>query len=268
MDRLRVPIILNKGRIGIPLRKLGAIVKETETFLKMLADDTQLPGDKGEWLALDFKSGSVIFIAEYIPSVDKDHIVNFGNAFKDIQRGSPSVQVRSTTRYQYAKIAEQLDEDEQVEFGICEDVIKEVFEYVPLSKRDLPVIVGERQGPVESIGSIQGVIHSVFMRSTPKHFFVRELSTDNLIKCEYSSSIYPQLAKVLREEATVIHVYGFITTDLASHKVERLVAQKLEAASQYLSDKEFEQFFGCCPTLTGNLSTEEFIDQIRKHDND
>jgi hypothetical protein len=266
MDKLRVPIILNKGRIGIPLHKLGAIVRETETFLKMLADDISLPGNRGEWLALDFKNGSLIFTAEYIPPVSKDEIITFAHAIKDIKRGVPAIQIRDSTRYQYAKIAEQLDEDEEIEIGVCEkheDIIKEAFEYISLAKRDLPQIVRDIHEMVESSGSVQGIIHSVFMRSSPKHFNIRELSTDNLIICEYPSALYPQLAKVLREESMVVHVYGIVKTDMVNRKIEKIITQRIEAAPAFISEEEFNEFFGSSPNFTGNLSTQEFIDNMR-----
>lgn len=41
-----------------------------------------------------------------------------------------------------------------------------------------------------------------------------------------------------------------------------MIMQQIEVAEK-LSDKEFEEFFGSCPNLTGQLSTQEFIDQIR-----
>jgi hypothetical protein len=52
MAKIRVQILLNKGRIGIPLYKLGAILRETEAFLSMLGQDIELPGDKKQWLTV------------------------------------------------------------------------------------------------------------------------------------------------------------------------------------------------------------------------
>jgi hypothetical protein len=262
MNRIRIPVILNKGKIGIPLYKLSAIVKETENFLKMLAEDIALPGDKKQWLGLDFKSNSVDFIAEYTTPVELSKALQFANTFDNIRRGKDVPGVRGNTRYQYASIAEQLDEDEIIEFGIYKDPESLIAEFFPLSKKDLPMIIGEIQGAVESYGAVQGVIHSVFMGSQPKHFFLRELSTDNLIKCIYSSGQYPELVKVLREESAVVHVYGLITTDMVNLKIEQMVMQQIEAAER-LSDKEFEEFFGMCPNLTGQFSTQDFISKVR-----
>lgn len=263
MAKIRIPIVLNKGRIGIPLHKLGAIVKETETYFRMLAEDIDLPGDKKQWLGLDFQSGSLNFTAEYVPPVEPLKAIEFAVAFDGIRHGKPIPSVRSSTRYQYAKVAEQLDEDEMIEFRVYKDPESTTAEVLPLSKRDIPAIIGEIQGPVESYGSVQGVIHSVFMESSPRHFFIRELSTDNLIKCIYSSVQYPDLVKALQEEAKVVHIHGRIRTDMANRKIEQMIIEQIEIADK-LSDKEFEEFFGSCPTLTSKLTTQEFIDQIRE----
>lgn len=262
MAKIRVPVLLNKGRIGIPLHKLGSIVKETETFLRMLAEDIELPGDKKQWLGLDFQSGSVNFTVEYVSPVEPNKAIQFASAFDDTRRGKPAPMVRSNTRYQYARIAEQLDEDEVIEFGIYKYPESTTAVLLSLSKRDIPAIIGEIQGPVESYGSVQGVIHSVFMGSSPRHFFIRELSTDNLIKCIYSGTQYPELIEVLREEAKVVHVHGSIKTDMVNRRIDQMIMQKIEIAEK-LSDKEFEEFFGSCPDFTGKLTTQEFIDQIR-----
>jgi hypothetical protein len=262
MTKIRVPMVLNKGKRGIPLHKLSGIVKETENFLGMLAEDIGLSGDKNQWLGFDFKSSSVSFTAEYTPPVETPTARQFANYFDDIRRGKYVQEVRSGTRYQYAKIAEQLEEDDVVEFGIYKDPEGLIADFLQLSKRDVPMIIGEIQRAVESYGSVQGVIHSIYMGSRPRHFFIRELSTNNLIKCIYSSEQYPELMKVLQKESIVVHVHGEIKTDMINLEIEQMDMLQIEASDK-LSDKEFEEFFGSCPNLTGKLSTQDFINQVR-----
>jgi len=265
MARLRVVVEMNKGRIGVPLHKLAAVVKETETFFKMLAEDVKLPGDGRQWLGLNFQSGSVTFTAEYIPQVEPSKIAEFNNTFDHVRRGKPLSHVRTASRHQYAKIAEHLDEDESIAFGIYERPDSQTLEFVSLSKLDLSTIVGEIQGLVESSGSIQGTIHSLFIGSHPPHFFVRELSTDNLIKCTYPAALYPDLANALQREAAILHIHGTIKINKDERKIEHLRVQRIEQAD-ILSDLEFNEFFGCSQNLTGILTTQEFIDRIRDRD--
>jgi len=261
MPRVRIAVEMNKGRIGVPLHKLGEVVKETENFLRMLAEDVELPGDKRQWLGLDFQSGSLKFVAEYAVPVELRQFAEFGSSFDDVRRGRAG-RARTSTRTQYARIAEQLDEDETIDFGVYKSPEDAVPEFVSLSKRDLALILGDVQKPLESHGAVQGIIHSLFIGSQPPHFFVRELSTDDLIKCAYQHTVYPQLAKALQREAAVVHVYGRLKTNMDERKVEQVTVEKIDLADE-LSEQEFNKFFGCSPNLTGHMTTQEFIDRVR-----
>lgn len=117
MARIRVNIEMNRGRIGVPLQKLSEVVKETENFLKMLAEDVELPGDKRQWLGLNFQSGSLKFVAEYATPVEPRQFSEFSSSFDDVRRGRLG-KARTSTRIQYARIAEPLEDDEAVDFGI------------------------------------------------------------------------------------------------------------------------------------------------------
>jgi hypothetical protein len=170
--------------------------------------------------------------------------------------------VRVETRYQYARIAERLDADEAIVFGTYEkeDDLPNVFR---LSKLDLPIILTDLQVPVHSVGSIQGTIHSVFMGSQPPHFFLRELATDSLVKCLYGHETYDELATAMQQESAVVHVDGEITIDTKQRVFEQIKVAKITRAEP-LVNGDFEEFFGCAPNLTGNLSTQEFIDKVRE----
>lgn len=59
MARLKVRFSINKGRHGAPMAKLGKISEQAEKFLRSLAHDCEIPTKPGEWLAANFKNGSV-----------------------------------------------------------------------------------------------------------------------------------------------------------------------------------------------------------------
>ena len=65
MARIRVRFELNKGRIGAPLNKLGKIAEQAERFLRALASDVQIEARADEWLAINFRNGSVSYDAEF-----------------------------------------------------------------------------------------------------------------------------------------------------------------------------------------------------------
>ncbi len=52
MAELRIPIILNKGRKGIPLQKLARISYELQQFLSLLGEDLHIEMGAG-WLGTD-----------------------------------------------------------------------------------------------------------------------------------------------------------------------------------------------------------------------
>jgi hypothetical protein len=87
MAKIRIRVRLNKGRIGIPLYKLGAIVKETEAFFSMLGQDIELPGDKKQWLGLDFENSDDPEQSAKFIELAKEHPVSkeeFEELFKKV----------------------------------------------------------------------------------------------------------------------------------------------------------------------------------------
>ena len=65
MARIKIRLIINKGRLGAPMVKLGRISEQTEKFLKALAADCDIESHPSEWLAVNFSNGSVEFDAEF-----------------------------------------------------------------------------------------------------------------------------------------------------------------------------------------------------------
>lgn len=264
MSRLRIRIEMNKGRVGVPLAKLAEVVAETQAFFKMLAHDVRL-GD-GEWIGLDFSNGSLDFNAEYAVDIPERLISEFNEEFDDVRKGKQPARARYATRVQYTRIAEPLDPDEVIDFGLYRPGIPEP-ELVPLSKRQAALLLGEKQEPVESVASIQGKIHSIFLGSEPPHFMLRELATGHLIKCIYDDDRYGDIAKAIETKDAVVHVYGTSIIDLADRKIEKVDIQRIDVADD-MSEAEFDSFFGCAPQITGRETTQEFIERIREQDNE
>jgi len=261
MARIRLRIELNKGRLGIPLHKLALVVTETEKFLRMLGQDARLESGSGQWLGLDFSNGSLAYTAEYAAEVDVKEEHRFTSEFDNLRRGKPSQRVRFATRRQYIRIADPLDEDEVVNFGVYKGDSPEP-DFVPLSKRDVRLVLGDLQLPVESVGALQGSVHSVFFGAQPPYFNLRELSSQALVRCEYSTNLYSSVVTALERPNAIVHVYGTVTANLEDRSLDVMKVNRIEVAEQ-LTDEEFEKFFGCAPNFTGDLSTSEFIDRMR-----
>jgi hypothetical protein len=255
---------MSKGQPGVPLGKLSHVVSEAQKFFFMLGEDVHIDQSKGQWRGVDFQSGSLQFTAEYVGEFDEPLVTEFNNAFDEVAQGKLNGRTRLTTCYQFAKIAEHLDPNEVVEMGIFRGE-EATPEWKQVSKDIAKKIYSERQTIVESQGSIQGVIHSLFLRSSPPYFNARELSSENLIRCIYPPELYKKVASILQERDAVIHVHGIIKTNLVERTIENLRVEKLQAAPQF-THEDFEKFFGCSPKIIGEQSIEDYIERVRSRE--
>jgi hypothetical protein len=262
MARIRIRIELNKGRVGIPLHKLAEVVAQTEKFLKMLGQDERLESGTGQWIGLDFSNGSLAYTAEYGAEVDAKAEYRFTSEFDNLRRGKPTQRVRFATRRQYVRIADPLDEDESVDFGVYKEGSSQP-DFVALSKRDVRLVLGDLQLPVEAIGALQGNVHSVFFGAQPPYFNLRELSSQALVRCEYASNLYDDVVKAVEHPNTIVHVYGTVKTNLEDRSLDTMKVSRIDIAEK-LTEEDFNKFFGCAPNFTGELSTTEFIDRMRR----
>lgn len=140
MARLRIRVELNRGGVGVPLQKLASVVHESERFFQMLAEDVQIQKDRGEWLAFDFDHESLNFTAEYVGPVSNDQVNAFANAF------GGATSLRRATITQFTRIADAIDEDELIGFGLYHsDQELEPEEWRCLSRRDALRIADEIQ---------------------------------------------------------------------------------------------------------------------------
>jgi hypothetical protein len=263
MADLRIPIILNKGRRGIPLQKLARVSYELQQFLGLLGEDLQIEMGTG-WLGTDFSNGSLEFTAEKVEPVEERKARAFKQAFRHVVKRRPDARVRPSTIRQFAKIAEPMDAGEAVEFGLPKSDTDEQDEWCALTKQEALLIASEVQAVVRSHGGVQGVIHSVFFGASPAHFQLRELSTGDLIKCVYKSGKqYDELTAVLKQRNAVVHVFGTIRTDFVNRQIEELRVDKIELADSF-SKEDFDRFVGSAPGLLGDQTLQEFIDDVRE----
>ena len=285
MSNLRIQIEIHKGVRGVPLDKLTHIVGEVQRFLLMLSEDAGLGVKSESWIGLDFENGSLLFIAEKVEPATAGEIEEFNSAFISIADKRPIARVRRGTIAQYAKIADPIEADEAVSFGLFEPMPDDLLleeeegtaEYVhqeqatPLRKLQLTrseaeAIQSEIQASVKAYGALQGRIHSLFLGSKPAYFNIRELSTGNLVKCVYKPAVYPEIAAALQRRNAVLHVYGYTSTDLVERKLEEMEVAKVTLAPT-VGDEEFDRLFGAAPGFTGNLTTQEFINHARDRGN-
>src|ERR1035437_8105298 len=101
MAEIRIPIILNKGRKGIPLQKLARLSYELQQFLGQLGEDLQIAIGAG-WIGIGFYDSSFGFTAEKVDPVEERKVKAFKQAFRNIAKRKPDARVRPSTVRQYA----------------------------------------------------------------------------------------------------------------------------------------------------------------------
>jgi hypothetical protein len=131
MNRLRVRVELNRRKSGVPLDELVSVVDETRKFFQLLAQDVEIPVERGEWQASNFDPESLNFTAEYNGPASAEQIRAFGSAF------GGATSLRRETIAQFTHIADFIGEDELVGFGLYQsDQESEPSDWRCLSRRD------------------------------------------------------------------------------------------------------------------------------------
>lgn len=255
--------------MGITLDKLATITAETALFLRMVIQDVDR-SIVGTWIARDFDNNSVDFTAQYMGDVTTEQVVECRRALADTMTNFLQLEgskVSRATRLQYAKIAKPIDPDETVHFGLLEDEQEKPNEWLILSKEvaneiEQRLTLSDR---IEFEGSLQGKIHAFFKESERPHFSLRELYSEDLIRCYYNLEQYDDIARALQKRDTVIHVAGLAVASRTSRKIQWMIVNRLEEAEEY-REGDLDKFIGCAPNATGNLTTEEFLDLIRNEE--
>jgi hypothetical protein len=187
MARVKVRLIVNKGRLGAPMAKLGKISEQTEKFLKMLAADCEIETHASEWLAKNFGNGSVEFDAEFQGDVNPADAEIFARSlelladFDPDSEGLNTATIKPATALEYARIGALIDPDEEIGLGIYSPYAAKP-KMRTITYRATAALKREIEAPVVSYGSVQGILHAWFKEAKEPNFQLRELSTDALVR--------------------------------------------------------------------------------------
>ena len=123
MARVKVRFELNKGRIGAPLSKLGDISRQAEKFLRLLAADVKVATKADEWLAVNFRNGSVSYDAEFQGEITPAEVDAFNRNLEFLADYDPDAEganglVSPATALEFARLGTLIDPDEVIGLGI------------------------------------------------------------------------------------------------------------------------------------------------------
>lgn len=262
MAKLRVRFVLNKGRRGAPLGKLGLVAEQIEKFLRALTVDCGVQAKPGEWIAADFENHSVQFDAEFQGAVEVGTAQVFENRLEflsdyDPERGGLNGVVREGTALEYAKIGELIDPDEEIGLGILP------FRGGNPKWRTITYFKSERlklqiETPIPAYGSFQGIIHAWFKEAKIPYVQFRELGTGQLIRVEYSGLQYDKIARAVRDRNMVLLIAGDCNYDPVTRTVLRLKLDRISDTTS-ISPEEFERLFGSFPEFRSDEVGEDAL---------
>jgi hypothetical protein len=231
MANLKLKIELNKGKRGISLDKLEKVVQEMRRFLESMADDIELV-EPESWVGVDFTNGSMGFAGEYPYEVATPKLARFNDAIIALSNSEFPQSIQRSTANKFFELAAVLDRGETAELEVFDErntpiPVQITFDTYEVARR-IKVLPFR-----ESIGSVQGKIHSLYKESRPPHFTLRELSTENLIRCVYEPDVYPEIIRALSVSDQVIHVRGAIMTDTRGHSIHHVKVSEIKLAKPY-----------------------------------
>jgi hypothetical protein len=267
MAQIKLRIELNKGRTGAPLDKLGDIARQMERFLRSLAADLKLEIRPSEWLAVNFKNGSVSWDSALQEEVAESDVRRFNNCIEFITDYDPETEgtnglISDLTLLEYGRIGERIDPDEIIGVGIYPSNGQRRLRWRRIEYRKAGRIRRAIEAPIYSYGSVQGEMHSLIKGVARPYFQLREFASNQLVRCFYESDLYADVHRALEHRNAVVHATGQMRLDRARRAVEDMQVERLDRVEP-LTDEEFLSLFGAAPDLTGELSTDEYIAHIR-----
>jgi hypothetical protein len=242
------------------MAKLGRISEQAEKFFRALAVDCKIATKPGDWLAANFKNGSVEYDAEFQDDVNSADVQIFSRQIEALADYDPegdglNFAVSPATVLEYSKIGALIDPDEFIGIGIY-PIRGGRPRWRNITYSAASAIRRHIETPIPTYGAAQGILHAWFKEVPEPNFQLRELSTDTLIKVFYPATLYAAVADAVRERATMLMVSGNMLFDRATAKAIELRAEKIQKLGM-LSTAEFEDFFGSAPEFVADLGDDQ-----------
>jgi hypothetical protein len=233
MARLRMRFKLPRKESGIVLEKLEAFLAESRKFLTSMAEDLTLHEPSAKWLGLDFKNGSLSYTAEYPYTVIAPQKEKFNHAIISLAKNERVDFVKPYTATHFYGLTQNFVDEKPLKVAIFPNG-NEKAKWVELPK-EVALAASRASAPyAEYIGAAQGIVHSWYKEALPDpYFYLRELSSDLLIKCFYPENLYKEIALAVGRRSQIIHVHGQVKADTIRRTIESIVADKIARADAY-----------------------------------
>lgn len=244
------------------MTKLGKISEQAERFLRALAADCNIPAKQGDWLAANFRNGSVEYDAFLPEDVNAAAAEIFSKSVEAIADYDPDNEglnfgVSAGTVLEYARIGALIDPDEIIGIGVYPPAPRARIRWRQITYGKASAIRRQIETPIPSYGAAQGILHAWFKEAREPNFQLRELSTDALIRIVYPPTMYNSVAEAVRERTAVMDVSGDMLYDRATKQPVEMRADRIHKV-RMMSTAEFEQFFGSSPDFVYDEALETY----------
>lgn len=266
MNTLRVRFKLNPGRKGIPLNKLSKQADNIESFLRSLAADLGQDGGTQKWLATNFRDGSFVGDMEYQALVEAESAARLNSAIRGLLRFKTLEDlprfVTPATVDKFATLRLALDDGEKLGVALFSPETGKAGKFCYLDKLKLAAIAESIDTEVSYIGSVMGTTHEWNKGADKPYLIIRELATNDLVKCTYRDSDYSKVSDIFSKKTAMVVIEGVVLFNRITGKSEVTEATDFNFSPEFL-DADFELFFGCAPGLTSSSTSEELIGRGR-----
>ena len=268
MARLRISIRLNPGGTGVPLRKLALISNELSSFLEAATVDLKLKAqsdDRPIWIASNFTNESVGFVNENSGIFEGKDAELFSSEIEHLIDADPRKdeiiwRLKTPTIQHFAKIGESLDSDEILKVGIFNgDGSEQWKDYTKRRSEDLAQSRAQR---IQYIGEVFGELHAWYRASD--YITVRDLSTNELIRCNYNPQDHEKVYRLWQDRTARIHIGGLVFANLVTRRIESVNADHFQAVTP-TTDEEFADAARELAKVYSERSSDEF-DSLTRDD--
>lgn len=252
MAGIKIRLVLNSGRNGAPLRRLGGVSTQTERFLRALAVDSGIDGEQAEWVATGLGGPPLRLDVECRGAVDPGAARRFLDSFEavasiDPDEGWSNRSVRRETVNEYARIGKAIGRDEVVEVAVVPPA-GGPLRWHRITLPDSRELASRITRPIPAVCSVQGTIHSWSRGADPPRLRIRELSTNDLVTVEHDDRHHGSIAKAMQGKDTVVIVSGAGFYDALTRRVGRIRLDDIRQPEP-LSEEGFNGLFGSVPDL-------------------
>lgn len=267
MSNIRVRFKLNPGREGIPFSKLARHAEGIENLLISVAEDIGISPEQNKWLGKEFRNGSLFSTAENQMLADDYQIASFNEIISNLVRFSAKSskdfleKISLKTLKYFADLRIPLEIDEIIGIGIYEKG-KEKPRFYNISKLRLESVAKSIDVETSYIGSVIGNTYEWVKGAKEPFIKIRDVATDELIKCYYDDKDYRTVAKLFEIKDALVIISGNIIYNRFSEKTEVSKAFDFEMAP-VLTQEQYENFFGSARNLTDGIDAATYIRNLR-----